>query len=148
MTPVAFYQLASRRPEQVLPQLLVKALAAGHRIVVRSDDAALLQRLDDALWNFTPDSFLPHGLDTGDHAAGQPVLLSSAGLPAANAADCLAQIGGDLPDALTGLTRVMYLFDADSTETARARWRTLSKAGDVQPVYWREGEGGKFEKAG
>ena len=43
---------------------------------------------------------------------------------------------------------MLYLFDADSTETARARWRTLGKAGGVTPVYWREGEGGKFEKAG
>ncbi len=150
MTTVAFYQLASRSAEQVLPQLLTKALAAGHRIVVRAPDAAQLKRLDAVLWSFAADSFLPHGIDSdiGDRAATQPALLSGADLPAANQADCLAQIGGDLPNALTGLTRVMYLFDADTTETARARWRTLAKAEGLQPVYWREGEGGRFEKAG
>ncbi len=151
MTAVNFYQLASRRAEAALPQLVTKALAAGHRIVVRAPDPAQLKRLDDALWNSAPDSFLPHAIDTdvgADRAATQPVLLSNGELPAANAADCLAQIGGDLPDALTGLSRVLFLFDADATETARARWRFLAKADGITPVYWREGEGGKFEKAG
>lgn len=151
MTPVAFYQLASRTAEQVLPQLLAKALSAGHRIVVRAPDPVQLKRLDEALWSFAADSFLPHAIDSdvgGDRAAIQPVLLTAAGLPAANRADCLAQIGGDLPDDLTGLARVLYLFDADATETARTRWRTLTRAEGVQPVYWREGEGGRFEKAG
>jgi DNA polymerase-3 subunit chi len=148
---VGFYQLASRRPEAVLPQLVGKALSAGHRIVIRSDDAALLERLDMALWSTPADSFVPHGRDSDvgpDRAASQPVLLSSAPLPAANAANCLAQVGGDLPDSYEGLTRVLYLFDADGIETARARWRVLAKADGLKPVYWREGEGGRFEKAG
>jgi DNA polymerase-3 subunit chi len=148
---VGFYQLASRRPEAVLPQLVGKALAAGHRIVIRSDDTGLLERLDTALWTTPADSFLPHGRDADvgpERAASQPVLLTSAPLPAANAADCLAQVGGDLPDSYDGLTRVLYLFDADGIETARARWRVLAKAEGLKPVYWREGEGGRFEKAG
>ena len=151
MTAINFYQLASRRPEQVLPQLIGKALAAGHRIVIRSDDAGLLERLDTALWTTPVDSFLPHGRESDvgpERATRQPALLTSAPLPAANAADCLAQLGGDLPDSYQGLTRVLYLFDADGIETARARWRVLSKAEGLTPVYWREGEGGRFEKAG
>jgi DNA polymerase-3 subunit chi len=148
---IGFYQLGGRRPEAVLPQLVGKALAAGHRIAVRSDDAGLLARLDTALWTTPADSFVPHGLDSDvgpERVASQPVLLTSAPLPAANGADCLAQLGGDLPDDLTGLTRVLYLFDADGIETARARWRLLAKAEGLKPVYWREGENGRFEKAG
>ena len=150
MPAINFYQLATRRAEAVLPQLVGKALAAGHRVVIRSDDAALLERLDEALW-LPADSFVPHGRegDVGpERAASQPVLLTSAPLPAANGADCLAQVGGDLPDEVTRLARVLYLFDADGIETARARWRLLAKAEGVKPVYWREGEGGRFEKAG
>jgi DNA polymerase-3 subunit chi len=151
MTAINFYQLATRRAEAVLPQLIGKALGAGHRIVVRSDDAGLLARLDTALWTTPADSFLPHGLDTDlgpERAASQPVLLSAAPLPAANAADCLAQVGGDLPDSYDGLTRILYLFDADGLETARARWRLIARTDGLKPVYWREGEGGRFEKAG
>ena len=151
MIDIGFYQLAERRAEAVLPQLVTKALAAGHRIVVRADDAAVLARIDAALWSHAPDSFIPHGIEAEvgpERAPTQPVLLTTAPLPSANAADCLAQVGGDLPDALSGLTRVLFLFDADNTETARNRWRTLAKAEGVRPVYWREGEGGRFEKAG
>ncbi len=150
MIDVGFYQLAQRRAEAVLPQLIAKALSAGHRIVVRSDDPALLGRIDMALWSHAADSFLPHGIDTAigpERAARQPVLLSAAPLPAANAADCLAQIGGDLPDDLAGLARALFLFDADNLEAARARWRVLKATDSVRPVYWREGEDGRFEKA-
>ncbi len=150
MIDIGFYQLAERRAEAVLPPLIAKALAAGHRIVVRSEDPVLLARIDTALWSHAADSFLPHGVDSDigpDRVASQPVLLTGAGLPAANAADCLAQSGGDLPDDLAGMARAMFLFDADNLETARARWRLLAKAEGVRPVYWRESEGGRFEKA-
>ena len=151
MIDIGFYQLAQRRAEAVLPQLVGKALTAGHRIVVRSDDPGMLAKIDSALWSFAPDSFVPHGIDSEigpDRIASQPVLLTAAPLPAANAADCLAQIGGDLPDDLAGLTRAMFLFDADNLEVARARWRVVAKMASVRPVYWREGEDGRFEKAG
>lgn len=150
MTDIGFYQLATRRAEAVLPQLVTKALAAGHRLVVRADPA-LLASLDKALWTHAADSFIPHGVDAdigADRAASQPVLLTSATLPAANGADCLAQVGDDLPDDLTGLARVLFLFDADGTEVARKRWRSLSKTPGVTPVYWRESDGGRFERAG
>ncbi len=149
MIDINFYQLATRPPEAILTQLVPKALAAGHRIAIRSADPALLTRIDVALWSTPADSFPPHAIDTDapDRAASQPILLTAAPLPAANAADCLAQIGDDLPDDLTGLTRVWFLFDADSVETARSRWRTLSKSETVRPVYWRESEDGRFEKA-
>lgn len=147
---VNFYQLASRPAEAVLPQLAVKALEAGHRILVRGAPERL-PALDVALWTYAPDSFLPHGLasDLGaERAARQSLLLSPAPLPAANGADCLIQVGDDLPDDLSGLARALYLFDGDGVEVARARWRRLKGAADVTPAYWREGAGGRFEKAG
>jgi DNA polymerase-3 subunit chi len=150
VTDIGFYQLATRRAEAVLPQLVAKALAAGHRLVVRAD-AATLAKLDTALWTTPPDNFIPHGIDTDigpDRAASQPVLLTTAALPAVNTADCLAQVGDDLPDDLTGLTRVLFLFDADGTEVARNRWRQVANLPGIKPVYWREAEGGRFEKAG
>ncbi len=148
---VNFYQLSRRPAEAVLPPLVTKALEAGHRVVVRSADAGQLAAIDVALWRVPADSFLPHGLDSDigpGRAASQPVLLTAAPLPAANGADCLVQLGGDLPDDLAGLARAMYLFDDAAIEAARARWRQLAKAPGVTPAYWREGEGGRFEKAG
>ena len=151
MIDIGFYQLARRRAEAVLAPLVGKALAAGHRLLIRSPDAALLARIDDALWQVPADGFVPHGIDRAlgpDRAASQPVLLSIDATRAVNAADCLVQVGDDIPDDLTGLARVLFLFDAESLPTARARWRALSGREGLRPVYWREAEGGRFEKAG
>ncbi len=151
MIDIGFYQLNQRRVEAVLPQLVTKALAAGHRLLITGPDTALLDRVDAALWDFAADSFVPHGLATalGDaRAATQPVLLAPLRDWTRNAADCLVQLGGDLPDDLGGLARVLFLFDAENLETARARWRHLARADAVRPAYWRETDAGRFEKAG
>lgn len=145
---IGFYQLLTRPVEAVLPQLVVKALEAGHRLLVRSDDAALLARLDALLWEFAPASFVPHGRVDAlapERLASQPVLLG-AEWPAANGADFLMQIGDDLPDALYGLKRAAFLFGENELETARARWRTVKALAGMEPAYWREGSGGRFEK--
>ena len=150
MISIGFYQLAQRRAEAVLPPLVTRALAAGHRILVRSSDPDLLARIDAALWSHAPDSFIPHGIDVAlnpERAANQPVLLTSKACFAASGADCLAQVGDDLPDELAGLTRAFFLFDADHLEIARARWRRLTATDAIRPVYWREAETGRFEKA-
>ena len=151
MIDIGFYQLNQRRAEAVLPQLVAKALAAGHRVWIGSVDTALLARVDAALWDFAPDSFVPHGMVTAidaGRAAAQPVLLASTGDWSANAADCLVQVNGDLPDDLSGLTRVLYLFDADALDIARTRWRRIASTDGVRPAYWRENDAGRFEKAG
>lgn len=148
MTDVNFYQLAARPLDAVLPRLLEKAVAAGHRVVVRAADAALLARLDAALWTYDAGSFLPHAVD-GEHAAAQPVLLT-AGDDAANAADVVAVVDGVLPGDLSGYARALYLFDggdAAALALARSHWRGLRDRDDVRPVYWRETDAG-WEQAG
>ncbi len=143
-----FYQLARRPVEAVLPSLVVRALGAGHRLLVRSGDAALLALLDERLWSFSRSSFLPHGSAEAlppARAATQPVLLASS-YPPANGADCLVQLGGEVPDDLAGLTRLLYLFGGQDVDVARGHWRRLKAMADVQPVFWRESEDGGFDK--
>ncbi len=149
MTDVNFYQLARRPLDAVLPRLLEKALAAGFRAVVRTADEALLARLDEALWTYEPASFLPHAVD-GDYAATQPILLTAAA-DDANAADLITVVDGVLPGDLAPYRRALYLFDGGDDAAlvrARAHWRALKGRDDVTPVYWREGEGGRWEQAG
>ena len=145
---VGFYQLARRPVEAVLPSLVARALGAGHRLLVRSEDRALLAVLDERLWSHGRASFLPHGREDGlppARVASQPVLLGDT-LPPANGADCLVQIGGDVPEMLTGFSRLLYLFGEADLQTARAHWRRLKLLAGVQPVFWRESEDGGFEK--
>ena len=149
MTDINFYQLAARPLDAVLPRLLDKALAAGFRCVVRSNDADLLARLDAAIWTYDPASFLPHSVD-GPFAVDQPILLTSE--PAdANAADLIAVVDGVLPGEPTHYKRVLYLFDGGDDavlDRARAHWRALKDRDGITPVYWRESDGQRWEKAG
>lgn len=148
MTDVNFYQLASRPLDAVLPRLLEKALAAGFRTVIHSADAALLARLDAALWTYDAASFLPHAVD-GPFAVDQPVLLTRA--PGdANGADLMAVVDDILPGDLSRYKRVLYLFDGGddaALDRARGHWRALKDRDGVTPVYWREDDGGRWEKA-
>ena len=149
MTDIGFYQLASKPLDAVLPRLLEKAVAVGYRAVVRSDDAALLARLDVALWSYEPASFLPHAVD-GEFAADQPVLLTT-GQGTPNRADLCAVVDGALPGDFESYKRILYLFDGgddDALALARRHWKALKGRDEVSAVYWREGEGGGWEKAG
>lgn len=148
MTDVAFYQLA-RPLDAVLPRLLEKALTAGHRVIVRAADAALLKRLDTALWTDDAASFLPHAVD-GEDAARQPVLLTASQAPPANDAKVLAIVDGVMPDVPADFERLLYLFDGDDQAAlgaARAEWRRLKAENTMTASYWRESDAGRWEQA-
>ena len=148
MTDVGFYHLTVRPLEAVLPRLLDKAVAGGHRVVLRSSDAALLARLDALLWTFDPASFLPHAVD-GEHAAMQPLLLTNED-EAANGAAILAVVDGALPGDLEPYARVLYMFDGgddDALALARRHWKALRSRDGVTATYWQQDDAGRWAKA-
>lgn len=57
-------------------RLTRKAWAAGCKVVVHSTDAAQLQQLDDALWTFSVEDFVPHVMAGDALAARTPVILA------------------------------------------------------------------------
>lgn len=75
MTRVGFYVLQAAAPDkrlQVAARLAEKAFHRGHAIFINCDSQSQATKLDDLLWRFRPDSFLPHGLigsDTAEHIA-------------------------------------------------------------------------------
>ena len=153
MAEVGFYQLRSSALESALPRLLQKVLEAGHRVRVVGASEARMEALNAALWTYDAASFLPHG-GTGDgDAARQPVYLTSESADGAaneNGADVVVTIDGVEPVFLDGVARYLDIFDGtDETAlgAARQRWkRRQAEAHDVS--YWRQGEGGGWEKLG
>ena len=140
---IRFYHVTKGGADTVLPRLLERALAAGLRIAVRVPDAAERARLDRALWDYAPESFLPHGAEDGPDPEEQPVLLT-AGDRAANAATMLVALAPPLPRA--GFDRVALLFGDADAEAARGEWRAL-KAEGLAASYWKQGVKG-WEQAG
>ncbi len=146
MTELGFYQLSTRPLEVVLPKLLEKAYAAGHRVVVRCRDAAQVAMLDERLWTYDDRSFLPHGT-AGE---GHPILLVTDG-STGDGYTLLALPGGAVPADVTRFSRVLYLFDGnDEAELLQARsdWKTAKANPEIKPVYWKAGDNGRWEQAG
>lgn len=144
MGEVYFYQLMRAPVEVALPQLLLRALGGGWRIMVRGRSREFITRLDDLLWLGEEDGFLPHGLAGGTIDAEQPVLLTDRLAPL-EGRDCLMAVeGADVSgDEVRALKRACILFDgndAEALERARAQWRDLTAEG-LAAQYWSDETG-------
>lgn len=119
-------------------------MARGWRALVKAADAEALQALDEALWTYRDESFLPHGTD----GAEQPVLLSL-GDAAENGAQAAFLMPGVTmtPDAMKTFERCVLLFLPEGSEGARAQWRILKEEG-FTVTYWKQTLEGRWEKAG
>ncbi len=148
MTEIRFYHLTLRGVDQALPEILQKAHAAGHRIVVRARDAADAERLNQLLWTWKADSFLPHGTAKDGHAADQPIWLT-AGDDNPNNATVLVVTAGQTATDPIAYTLCCDLFDGrDDAQiaAARTRWQHYKDAGHTL-TYWQQGERGWEQKA-
>jgi DNA polymerase-3 subunit chi len=132
---VDFYHLTASPLERVLPSICEKVLAGGGRLLVVAEEG-LLATLDEQLWTYAPDSFLPHGLE----GENQPVLL----LPepvAANGARNVALADGVWRDEALTFDRAFYFFGSDSLDAARGAWRALKGRDEVESRYWKQVDG-------
>ena len=140
MAEVLFYHLERSTLEQVLPGLLQKTLDRGGRAVVRCGTPDGLERLDEHLWTFRDESFLPHGRAGEDRETEQPVLLTLDG--AANEAGTLFVVEGAAvtTDEMARFARTVVMFGAAEAPDARDLWRAVKAAG-LEATYWKQVEG-------
>jgi len=143
---VLFYHLQRQPLEAVLPALVEKTLARGWRAVIRAGSPERVQALDELLWTYREDSFLPHGTPADGDPAGQPVLLTLED-NALNGADCaFVTDGAGLPSGT--FERIVLLFDGNDEEAlARARlaWKDV-KARGFDATYWQQDDSGRWQK--
>ncbi len=153
MTEVWFYHLQRQPLERALPTLLERSLARGWRAVVQAVSEPRLEKIDELLWSYAPDSFLPHGTQKDGEPETQPIFLTL-GADNPNRADVrffvenaeLAPILADVGSAPGA--RAILLFDGNddaAIAAARIQWRQLKDAGHALS-YWRQSDDGKWEK--
>jgi len=144
---VLFYHLTESRMEDALPSLLEKSVERGWRVGVQIPDAARRDFLDNHLWTYRDDSFLPHGTDAGETPENQPVLLTIAGdnINAATVRFCIDGVAA--PEDLA-YERVVFVFDGHDQaqlETARSEWKRLKTEGHSL-TYWQQSPEGRWQK--
>ena len=147
MSEVYFYHLQNQPLEKVLPQLLEKCLERGWRCVVQASSDERVTALDQHLWTWRDDSFLPHGIDKEANASEQPVLLTTSE-ENTNGAQARFFIEGAGSENLSGYERAIHLFDGndpDAVDAARAQWKSAQAAGH-SVTYWQQDEAGRWQQ--
>ncbi len=152
MTEIRFYHLHRKSVDQALPELIDRAHARGHRILVRLPHEDTVARLNESLWTFRPDSFLPHGsaADSQDQNWPQqnPIWLTTTTNDNPNKADVLIVTGGMPTPDLESYTLCCDILDGqDQTqiEQGRERWKQYKAAGHTI-TYWQQNDTGKWEQ--
>jgi DNA polymerase III subunit chi len=145
-TELLFYHLETRPLDSVLPVLLDKTIERGWKAVVEVGSAERLEALDAALWTYTDDSFLPHGVAGSEQDALQPVVLTT-GPDNPNAANVRFFVDRATPSAAQDYERLVYMFnghDSDAVTEARTIWRELKETYTL--TYWQQDGDGRWSK--
>ena len=134
MTDIAFHT-GIANPLEYACRLLRKAYRSGARVAVHAD-AALLDRLDQALWTFEPLEFIPHVVlprDGGDagRVALTPVVLVRPGAEAPPQCRIAVTLAGADVAGVDRFDRLIAIVGADpeQREAGRQRWREYERAG-------------------
>jgi len=146
-TDALFYHLERQPLEAVLPLLLVKTLERGWRAVVHFGSEERLETIDQHLWTFDEQSFLPHGRRQDGHSARQPIYLTTSD-ENPNGAHVRFVVDGAEPPSPEGYIRLVVMFDGrdeSSVLAARQHWKALKEKG-CAVTYWQQTEKGGWER--
>lgn len=142
-----FYHLKRTTLERAVGPLLEKCLERGWRVLAVSPDATRRAALDEALWTYDDDSFLPHGQAeaAGLDPSRQPILIAAELENQNEAAVALLMDGVDLPvDA--SFERCMVMFDdgdGPTRQKAREQFKAAKDAGLTARYFQQSGRGWK-----
>jgi len=149
MSRIDFYHLLFLPLDRALPKLLEKVVGAGHRAVVLAGSSQRVAHLDDLLWTYEADSWLPHGTARLGQAERQPIWLTDVE-ENPNSADVLLLLDGVVPRSFEGNTRCLDLFDGRdeaALQGARERWVRWKAEGHLLIYNQQTEKGGWVEKA-
>lgn len=147
MSEVRFYHLTAQSLDQALPQILSKVLKSDRRALVKCADEKEVRRINEALWTYRQDSFLPHGSKKDGHSENQPIFLTHTD-ENENGAEVLILTGGATYENIDkfGLCcEMLNGHDEQAVTAARTRWKTYKEAGfDI--TYWQQSSAGSWNK--
>ncbi len=143
---VDFYHLTATPLDRALPQIAEKVVATGGRLLIVTASEDQRSALDRLLWTYTPESFLPHARAGGEADADQPILIAPDIAPA-NGARHVAIVDGQWRDEALTFDRAFHFFDDEAIREARLAWKALADRDGIERRYWKQDEGGKWEKA-
>lgn len=131
---VDFYAIVTRfqtEPLQLVCRLCEKAFNAGQPAAVLVDDLETAELLDQLLWEFNPEAYVPHQIAGDEDDEHTAILIVPPGAPLAPRPLWINLRESPAPD---GAERLIELIPADEAAkaAARQRWRAYQARG-LQP---------------
>ena len=121
MTRIEFYVLPGDQPDERLKtacKLTLKAWRQGLPVFLRCTDAQQCQALDELLWQFRADTFIPHNLHSEDPLASVVIGLNQA---PAEENGLLVNLAGDISAHLPQFQRIIEIIDQQPEMLAAGR---------------------------
>jgi len=130
MTQVDFYILNTTQTEQFACILVEKVFKQGHKIHIHTTDNVQTERMDNLLWTYSDQSFLPHVV-MGDALQADTPINVSHDQDNALISDVLVNLRPDIPLFYRQFTRVAELVSANPQhrQAARIRYREYQQQG-------------------
>jgi len=133
MTRISFYILKGEQEKdrQVFAcRLIEKAYTQGHHIYVHTDNAEQAEQLDQLLWSFRPDSFVPHQMMDEAMQEDCPVLIGH-DTPPPRLMNLLINLSPEQPLFFSQFERVAEFIndDTDTKNQGRERYRFYQQRG-------------------
>ncbi|HEY6643442.1 DNA polymerase III subunit chi [Povalibacter sp.] len=135
MPRVDFYVLSQEAPDarlRVACRLIEKAYDQNLRTYVQTVSLADAQRLDELLWTFNDQAFIPHEVSNGSGASHERVvvLLGEAPAPPSHR-QLLINLANRLPADFENFERVAEIVDVDpeNKRLSRERYKVYRERG-------------------
>lgn len=125
MTRIDFYVLsgiAEHERQTTACRLAEKAYRLGHRCYIQTASIQEGETLDDLLWTFRQNSFLPHERWTGQEDSGSPIWIGHSG-PPDFLSEVLINLADPVPDRFDRFSRVAEIINQDETTRSAGRRR-------------------------
>ena len=118
-------------------RIIQKAYEQGLKVFVQSDDPDVNGQMDNLLWAFLPDSFIPHCIcDAEEHSwQDYPVQLgtlqSGKSLSGEQCADVVVNLADAHSDSMFSFSRIVDLVSGEQTDriAGRNRYRNYREKG-------------------
>ena len=129
MTRIDFYQVEGDE-QNFACRLIEKVYRLGHQIYVHTQDESQAEAIDQHLWTFKEEAFVPHALNSEDLRA--PVKIGHDHEPSEHQ-DVLVNLSGVIPDFFSRFERVAEVVpvDENSRQAARENYAYYKERGYV-----------------
>lgn len=124
MTRINFYILQSDNEQSLLEfccKLVEKAAKQGNTVLIHTESEHESNVFDDLLWQFRPESFVPHSIVQDENSvANEPVQISHINMASSNQ-DVLINLTNTVPTQFARHPRFVQIVNQQSERLASSR---------------------------